>query len=169
MKLNCAALCIVATAWVGSASAFVPSSSLNHQKRSVVTAHYMFSGAGAGMPSEDNPEQEKMIEKAAAQMGMSVAEYKLGVSARMRLTEQLDSARVSQGSDAVKVERDVNNPPKYIEVTITDDGKALGKDKLSQELVSAFKKAANESKTVRQKYQKDMMEFISSQIKKQGM
>ena len=64
------------------------------------------------------------IEQAAASMGMSVEEYNLGMRARIRLTEELDSARISSGDERVSVTRDGNNPPKFLEIEITDAGKA---------------------------------------------
>jgi hypothetical protein len=132
-----------------------------------LTRRGMFGGAGAGLPSEDNPEEMKKMEEAAKQMGMSVAEYKLGISARLRLVEQLNSARVKGGKDAtVSVERDGNNPPKHLEITITEAGKALGKDALSAELIKALKAASDASRVTRTEAQRGMMTYIGDEMKK---
>ena len=127
----------------------------------------MFGGAGEGMPSEDNPEDLKKMEDTAKAMGMSLEEYKLGIGARVRLMAELDAARVKGGTtDKVAVERDGNNPPKFLEITITDDGKALGKEQLSKELVKALKVAAEGSQKARVEAQKGMMTFVSEEMKK---
>jgi hypothetical protein len=130
---------------------------------------FMFSGAGSGGAMEENPEQMKMIEQTAKAMGMTVEEYQLGVSARVRLTNNMDSARVVGGDGSkVSVERDANNPPKHLQVTITEAGKALGKDAVSKALVGAFKSSSEEARAKRAEYQKDMMTFISEEMKKRG-
>lgn len=122
-----------------------------------------------GVPSEDNPEELKKMEDAARQMGMSLPEYKLGISARLRLVEQLNSARVSGGNTAtVAIERDGNNPPKHLEITITDAGKVLGKDAMSAELIKALKSASDASRNARTEAQKGMMTFIGEEMKKLG-
>jgi hypothetical protein len=127
----------------------------------------MFGGAGAGVPNEDNPEDLKQMEDAAKSMGMSLGEYKLGMGARTRLTEELDATRLTAGKvDTVLVERDGNNPPKFLEVTITDAGKALGKDAVSKELVAALKEASDDSRKARTDAQKNMMTYISEEMKK---
>ena len=129
----------------------------------------MFGGAGAGIPSEDRPEEMKQMEEAAKQMGMSVEEYKLGMSARVRLVEALNKARVFGGNkDTVSVERDGNNPPTFIQISITETGKALGKEKLSQELVRALKTASDNSRESRTEEQKRMMSYIGDEMKKIG-
>jgi DNA-binding protein YbaB len=153
---------------VGSAAAF----SLTTRTDSCsncrsLTRRGMFGGAGAGVPSEDNPEEMKKMEEAAKQMGMSLAEYKLAISARVRLAEQLNSARVKGGKDGtVSVERDGNNPPKHLEITITEAGKALGKDALSAELITALKAASDASRVKRTEAQKGMMTYIGDEMKK---
>ena len=99
-------------------------------------------------------------------MGMSVNEYKLGVAARVRLTEGMDGARITAGdSGTVAIERDAHNPPKYLKVTITEDGKTLGKEEVGKSLVSALKSSAEEAKTKRAELQKDMMTYISEEMK----
>lgn len=165
MKLNSAFLL---AAFAGSASAFAPSTASS--ARSALTRQNMFGGAGAGIPSEDNPEELKQMEQAARQMGMSLEEYKLGISARMRLVEELNAARVKGGNVAtVSIERDGNNPPKYLEISITDAGKALGKEAVSAELVKALKTASDASRIARTEAQKGMMTFIGDEMKKLGV
>ena len=127
----------------------------------------MFGGAGAGAAMEDDPEAQAQIEAAAKSMNMSVEEYKLGMSARAKLTEQLNNARVSAG-DKVVVTRDGNNPPAFLDISISEDAKAAGKDVVSKDLVAALKKASDQSRTVRQQAQKDMMAFIQDEAKKLG-
>lgn len=159
MKLAAALLCL-SSAW-----AFAPAT----RPQMILTAPNMFGGAGEGVPSEDNPEELEAMKQAAASMGMSLEEYKLGISARMRLTKQLDAARVSGGSkDKIAVERDGNNPPKFLEITVSEAGKALGKDGVSKELVTALKTASDESRSVRSGAQKDMMIWIQDEMKKLG-
>jgi len=134
-----------------------------------LTRQHMFGGAGAGMPSEDNPEELKAMETAAKQMGMSLEEYKLGMSARLRMTEQLNAVRVTGGSpDKVAVERCGNNPPQFLEITITEQGKAMGKDAVGAELCKALKTASDASRTARTDAQKSMMGYISEEMKKLG-
>ena len=149
-----------------SAAAFTAAPSAG-SVRNTLTRQYMFGGAGAGVPNEDNPEEMKAMEQQAKQMGMSLEEYKLGVSARVRMVEQLNAIRVTAGSpDKVAIERDGNNPPKFMEITITDEGKALGKENVSQELVKALKTASDSSRSSRMEAQKTMMMFIQEEIKK---
>lgn len=133
------------------------------------TQRNMFGGGGAGVPSEDNPEELAKMEQAAKAMGMSLDEYKLGMNARVRLTNELDAARVTAGkTNIVTVERDGNNPPKYFNIVITEDGKKLGTSALSTELVSALKMASESSRTKRTDAQKNMMSYIGDEMKKLG-
>lgn len=133
------------------------------------TARHMFSGAGESAPKEDDPESLAKMEQAAKSMGMSLDEYMVAMNARIELAKTLDSTMVSAGKkEYVKVERDVNNPPKSFKVTVTEEGKALGPEGLSKELVNAVKAAAEESKTGRVAAQKKMMGYISEQLKEQG-
>jgi hypothetical protein len=127
----------------------------------------MFGGAGAGAPAEDDPEAEEQMKKAAAAMGMSVAEYKLAIQARQQLENSMNSKIVTGGkADTVLVERDVNNPPKKFEIKITEAGKALGRDKLSTELVSALKTAQEASKKGRIEAQQEMLKWVQSNAPK---
>jgi len=137
--------------------------------RPVATQLGMFGGAGAGAAMEDDPEAQAQIEAAAKSMNMSVDEYKLGMRARVKLAEELDNARVEVGNDKVSINRCANNPPKFMEITITDGGKAAGKEALSKELVTALKSASDASRTKRQQAQKSMMLFIQDEAKKLGM
>lgn len=149
----------------GAASAFAPSP----LARDNLTQQFMFGGAGGGVPTEDNPEEMKAMEAAAKQLGMTLDEYKLGIAARVRMTAALDKARVTGGSpDKVFVERCGNNPPKYLEITITEAGKALGKEGVSAELCKALKTAADASRSSRVEAQKSMMGYISEEMKKIG-
>lgn len=132
----------------------------------ISTPREMFSGAGEGMPNADDPEEQKKMEQAAKAMGMSVAEYKLGISARVRLSNELDAARIKAGNtDTVEIERDANNPPKLMEFTVTDAGKELGAEGFSKELCEALKKASDDSRKIRAEAQKGMMQFIQEEMK----
>jgi len=129
----------------------------------------MFGGAGAGSPTEDDdedssPEAVAGIERAAAQMGMSAAEYKLAMRAREQLVKSMDEKIVTAGSaDTVLVERDVNNPPKKLDITISEAGKALGRDELSKKLVDALNKGSEAAKKGRTEAQQDMLKWVQSQ------
>jgi hypothetical protein len=126
----------------------------------------MFSGAGKNAPKEDNPEEIAKMEQAAKSMGMSLDEYTVAMNARLELTKALDSTMVTGGKPGlVTLERDVNNPPKAFTFTITEEGKALGPEKLSKELIAAMKSASESSKAGRTEAQKRMMNFITEQLK----
>jgi len=127
----------------------------------------MFGGGGAGAPTEDDPEAMKQMEAAAAQMGMSLAEYQLGIKARMKLNEDLSSMRIKEGDEAtVSVNRDANNPPQFMEIKITEAGKELGKDAVSEKLVASLKQAQDAARTGRGEAQKKMMVFIGDEMKR---
>jgi hypothetical protein len=130
----------------------------------------MFSGAGAGMPAEDNKDEQEAIQKAAASMGMTVEEYQLGMRARLRLTETLDTAKivVSNDSKSITITRDANNPPKTFEVELTDEGKAAGADALSTSLCTLMKQGNEKSRESRTAAQKEMMTYIADEMKKMG-
>lgn len=130
------------------------------------TQQYMFGGAGAGSPTEDDldPEAEAGLQQAAAQMGMSVEEYRLAMRAREQLVKSMDSKIVTGGdADTVLVERDVNNPPRKLDVTITEAGKALGSEALSKKLVEAMSKGSDAAAKGRQEAQQDMLKWVQSQ------
>mmetsp|Transcript_21922 Transcript_21922/g.45055 ORF Transcript_21922/g.45055 Transcript_21922/m.45055 type:complete len:165 (-) Transcript_21922:235-729(-) len=130
------------------------------------TQQYMFGGAGAGSPTEDDldPEAEKGLEVAAAQMGMSVDEYRLAMRAREQLVKSMDSKIVTAGDEAtVFIERDVNNPPRKFDVTITEAGKALGPEAVSKQLVEALQKGSEAAAKGRQEAQQEMLKWVQSQ------
>lgn len=124
----------------------------------------MFGGSGAGVEEED-PEKLKMLEQGAKSMGMSVEEYQLGIRARERMAEEMDSFRTSSGTEVV-VERDGNAPPKHITVTISDEAKAKGKKAVQDQIVAALKETNEASKKGREEAQKNMMMYIGEEIKK---
>ena len=128
------------------------------------TQRYMFGGSGAGTPTEDDPEAEAANEQAAGAMGLSAEEYKLAMRAREQLVESMGSKIVTTGNaDTILVERDVNNPPKKFEVTITDAGKALGPEAVSKELVNALKKGSEAAAQGRKEAQQEMLKWVQSQ------
>ena len=121
------------------------------------------------MPSEDDPEQLAQMEKAAKAMGMSLEEYRLGMTARVRLAKKLDESKVAAGdAGTVSIERDANNPPKMLEIKITDAGKELGASKVGAALVAALKTCSDEARKKRAEAQKDMMTYISDEMKALG-
>jgi len=61
------------------------------------------------------------------------------------------------------IERDVNNPPKKFEVTITDAGKELGREILSKEIVKALDKCKVEAAKGRQEAQQEMLKWVQTQ------
>mmetsp|Transcript_8019 Transcript_8019/g.10015 ORF Transcript_8019/g.10015 Transcript_8019/m.10015 type:complete len:165 (+) Transcript_8019:140-634(+) len=144
-------------------SGFAPISA----RRSIATQRQMFSGAGEAAPKEDDEGQLAEMEKVAKAMGMSLEEYQLGMNARVRMETDINDLRVTGGdpSKGVSVERDGNSPPRHLVITVTDDGKALGKEALEKELVGALKDAGEKSKEGRQEAQKKMMQFIAEQMK----
>jgi len=136
------------------APAFRPASSpaLSSQRN-------MFSGSGTGT-TDDDPEAQAKMEQTAKAMGMSVEEYQLGVKARVKLNNDLDTMRVKGGSEGITVERCGNNPPKFLEITITEDGKAKGKETVQKEIVVALKAAGEDAKKGRAEAQKNMVRGI---------
>lgn len=165
--------------------AFAPSSSvpLFHDQRqpqqtistapasvsSSPTQRSMFGGAGDGANFDDDPAMDAQMELAAKQLGIPLDEYKLGLQARMRLTKQLDEARITAGDETkIAVERDANNPPKFLDIIITEEGKALGKDIVTKELLAQLQSTAEYAKTKRGNAQRDMMMWIGEEMKKRG-
>ena len=130
----------------------------------------MFSGNALDVEEEEDEEKRLQIEQMAKAMGMSVEEYQLGMNARARMQRSIDDLRVIGGDVAqgVSVERDGNMPPKHLVVTVTEEGKAMGKAKLEKALVDALKSASEKSKVGRTEAQKDMMKYISDSMKKMG-
>ncbi|KAG7362814.1 hypothetical protein IV203_026174 [Nitzschia inconspicua] len=128
------------------------------------TQLFMFGGAGAGSPAEDDEAGEEAMKKTAAAMGMSVGEYKLAMQARQKLVSAMDDKIVTGGkADTVLVERDVNNPPKKFEIKITESGKALGKETVAKDLVAALKTASEAARKGRVEAQQEMMKWVQSQ------
>mmetsp|Transcript_22533 Transcript_22533/g.55839 ORF Transcript_22533/g.55839 Transcript_22533/m.55839 type:complete len:165 (-) Transcript_22533:190-684(-) len=160
-SLSFTLLCVQALA----ASAFTSVAPVS-KSCSSSTQQHMFGGAGAGSPTEDDldPEAEKGLEVAAAQMGMSVDEYRLAMRAREQLVKSMDSKIVTAGDEAtVFIERDVNNPPRKFDVTITEAGKALGPEAVSKQLVEALKKGSDAAAKGRQEAQQEMLKWVQSQ------
>jgi hypothetical protein len=130
----------------------------------------MFSGGALEIEEEEDDEKRAQIEQMAKAMGMSVEEYQLGMNARSRMENAINDLRVVGGeeSSGVFVERDGNMPPKHLVVTVTEEGKKVGKAKLEKMLVEALKSASEKSKVGRDEAQKDMMKYISESMKKMG-
>uniref|UniRef100_A0A7S1ZM99 Uncharacterized protein n=1 Tax=Trieres chinensis TaxID=1514140 RepID=A0A7S1ZM99_TRICV len=167
MKVSLSAILLAVCC--ASATAFVPAAPSRGQS-TFLTQRYMFSGAGAAAPKEDDPEAMAQLEKMASAMGMSVEEYQLGLRARVKMEESIDSLRVT-GGDAEKgvtVERDGNTPSKHFVITITEDGKALGKEALEKELVAALKSTSDQAAKGRTAAQQNMMQFIAEEMKAMG-
>ena len=150
---------------ISSAAAFAPVA----RPVTVSTQLSMFGGGGAGSAMEDDPEAQAQIEAAAKSMNMSVDEYKLGMRAREKLNEELTGARVEGGGGDVSVTRDANNPPNFMEISITETGKAAGQEALSKDLCAALKSASDASRTKRAEAQKAMMLFIQEEAKSMGL
>jgi len=156
---------------LANTTAFSPVTTFNPTTVSVTTTQrQMFGGTGKGLPVEDDEEKIKQDSAIANAMGMSLEEYQLGMRARMKMEEDISKIRASGGdaSKGVTVERDGNSPPKHLVVTVTDDGKALGKVELEKELVKALADATTKSKKGREEAQKGMMQFIAEQMKTMG-
>ena len=149
--------------YMGSASAFAPAAKFS-TKNSLIQKN-MFSGAGAASPKEDDQGQLAEMERIAKAMGMSIDEYQLGINARMRMETDISELRVKVGDDKVSVERCGNSPPQHLVITVTDEGKALGKAALEEKLVASLKEASTQSKKGREQAQQKMMQFISEQMK----
>ena len=160
---------VLVAAFCVSVSGFVPASR-STSLSSFLTHRHMFSGAGAAAPKEDDSEGLEQVEKMAKAMGMSVEEYQLGVRARMKMEESINDIRVTGGDKAkgVSVERDGNTPSKHFIITITDEGKALGKANLERELVAALKSANDQAAKGRSSSQQEMMQFIAEEMKTMG-
>ncbi|CAJ1950776.1 unnamed protein product [Cylindrotheca closterium] len=162
-------LSIIATfsLFLSQSAAFAPMMrQQQQQQQQSLTQMNMFGGAGEGRPKEDNPEEAAQIEQAAKAMGMSVDEYMIAMNARKQLAETMDKTMISAGSaDKVEVKRDVNNPPKTLEIIITEAGKGLGPEALSKELCTSLKSASDEARKGRAEAQKTMMNFITQQLK----
>mmetsp|Transcript_8394 Transcript_8394/g.15252 ORF Transcript_8394/g.15252 Transcript_8394/m.15252 type:complete len:177 (-) Transcript_8394:271-801(-) len=130
----------------------------------------MFSGGALDVEEEEDDEKRAQIEQMSKAMGMSVEEYQLGMNARLRMEDNINELRVVGGEEStgVTVERDGNMPPRHLVVTVTEEGKAMGKDRLEKAIVDALKDANEKSKEGRDGAQKEMMVYISDSMKKMG-
>jgi len=169
----CAASLVLVTS--NSATAFAPISPNYMSTATATTATTasttlsMFSGSSLDVEEEEDDEKRSQIEQMAKAMGMSVEEYQLGMNARGRMENAINDLRVESGNAAtVLVERDGNMPPKFLKVTVTTAGKALGKAALEKEIVGALKGASEQSTKGRDDAQADMMKYISESYKKIG-
>ena len=116
------------------------------------------------MAVDSSAKDAEGLANAAAAMGMSAEEYKLAMRAREQLVKSMDAKMVKGGNaDTVLVERDVNNPPKQLDITITEAGKELGRDALSKKLVDAINKGSEEARKGRQECQQEMLKWVQSQ------
>ena len=169
MKTSAVSIAVAAAvACVPSSLAFSPAPASARQS---LIQRNMFSGAGEAAPKEDgDPEEAKKMEEMAAAMGMSVQEYQLGIGARLRMEKQLDEIRLTGGDESkgVTVERDANTPSKHLVVKVTEEGKALGKEGLEEELIAALKASSDEAGKARGNAQQDMMAYIGEEMKKMG-
>ena len=86
------------------------------------------------------------------------------VKQRLRLGYYRDAAHATRPT----VERDGNMPPKHLVMTVTEEGKAMGKEKLEKTIVEALKDASDKSEVGRGEAQKGMMKYISESMKKMG-
>jgi DNA-binding protein YbaB len=139
--------------------------------QSTTSSLNMFSGGALDIEEEEDDEKRTQMEQYAKAMGMSVEEYQLGMNARVRMETAINDLRVIGGDAAngVTVERDGNMPPRHLVVTVTDEGKAKGKEAMEKLIVDALKSAADKSTVGRNEAQKDMMKYISDSMKKMGM
>jgi DNA-binding protein YbaB len=137
------------------------------------TSRFMFGGSGVSPLEEDDdlnvavdPEKESQLEATAKAMGITVKEYKLILKSQETMQKALNSLRVSGGNSAtVMVELDGNSPPKHLKVSVTEDGKALGKATLEKELVSALKQAGEAAKKGQADVMRQMQEDIAKAYK----
>ncbi|KAL3915452.1 MAG: hypothetical protein SGILL_005647 [Bacillariaceae sp.] len=164
MKISTAAALLLLSAKACAFTTVVVPPSKTATSMMANTQLFMFGGAGAGAPAEDDEAAEEQLNKAAAAMGMSAQEYKLALQARTQLQNAMDEKIVKGGKeDSVLVERDVNQPPKKFDITITEAGKAKGGESVSKELVAALKTASGAAKQGRAEAQQEMMKWVQSQ------
>ena len=133
----------------------------------------MFGGTGSTpLDDEEDEEKEKQIEQAAKAMGFSVNEYKLVLRMQNNLANSVNSLRVSGGNlenKGVSITMDGNSPPKFLNVEINDDGKALGKTALQKEVLAALKEASEKAKKEQQAAIQKMNQEIAEEMKRSGM
>jgi len=151
-------------AGVDPVSAFSP---LISQVSHSLTQRQMFGGAGAAAPKEDNQGEVQKMEQMAKSMGMSLEEYQIAMNARTRMEESINNIR-AVGGDAnkgISAEVDGNSPFKHLVVSITEEGKSLGKAAVEEAIVSALKAASANSKKDQETAQAEMMTFIGDSLK----
>ena len=134
----------------------------------------MFGGAGSTPldDDEEDEEKEKQIEQAAKAMGFSVNEYKLVLRMQNNLANSVNTLRVSGGNldnKGVCITMDGNSPPKFLDVEINDDGKALGKTALQKEVLACLKEAGEKAKKEQQAAIQKMNTEIAEEMKRNGM
>jgi len=164
-------------AWLSTilgAAAFAPQVKFCPSTESIVdkvSRRYMFTGSGQGLPIEDDEEKLAEMEKQAKSMGMTLEEFQLGNQARVKMEQEITNIRAKGGDESkgITVEKDGLSPPKHLVIKITDVGKALGKDAFEKELVAAFKTASEASEKARNEANKNMMVYISEELKKRGV
>lgn len=148
------------------ASAFAPAFVSRPVTVAAPTELSMFGGGGDGaLLEDDDPEKMKAMEDAAKSMGMSVGEYQLGIKARMKFEKEISDMRFSAGNDDIGLEVDGKSPAGFLEIKISEAGKAKGKDAISTELTAAFKTTSNNGRDGRAEAQKGMMKYIQEQMK----
>jgi len=129
----------------------------------------MFGGAGALEEDDEYSEEEEAnIQAAARQLGFSPSEYKLVLRMQKNLADAVNTLRVTGGEGDVTVTMDGNSPPKFLEVKITDEGKALGKAALEKTLLTAMKDANEQAKKGQQAAVTNMNADIAEEMKKMG-
>eukprot|EP00542_Grammatophora_oceanica_P012631 CAMPEP_0194046372 /NCGR_PEP_ID=MMETSP0009_2-20130614/21060_1 /TAXON_ID=210454 /ORGANISM="Grammatophora oceanica, Strain CCMP 410" /LENGTH=162 /DNA_ID=CAMNT_0038691633 /DNA_START=29 /DNA_END=517 /DNA_ORIENTATION=- len=126
------------------------------------TSQHMFGGSGSA-PNFDDPEEKEKYEKAAKAFGMSVDDYILAEKARMKITDDMANGRVSGGSDDIGVETDLFAQHQFIDIKLTEDGKAKGAETVATELAAAFKSCTEEATKGRAKIQQGVMEYVKTQ------
>ena len=159
------------TAFSPSTAAFSRSYIASQPARSS-TQQYMFGGAGSPLEEDDEytEEEQANIAAAATQLGFSVDEYKLVLRMQKNLANSVDSLRVTGGdaSKGVTITMDGNSPPKFLEVDINDEGKALGKAGLESSIIAALKEANAQAKKGQEEAVKKMNGDIAEEMKKMG-
>jgi len=174
LSLNIIAASIALFAGQSNAFSVVPSftNGLTTTTQHASTSKLNMFGGGGALQEEDeiDEEQEAQIEQAASALGFSKDEYKLVIKMQQNLAKSVDSLRCKGGSDAkgVSVTMDGNSPPKFLEVEITDDGKALGKGEVESLLVTAIKDANEQARKGQAAAIQTMNQDIASEMKMMG-
>ena len=80
------------------------------------------------------------------------------------MVKSMDSKVYTIGdADTVQIERDANNPPRKFDVTITEAGKALGREEVSKKLVDALSKGSDAAAKGRTEAQQEMLKWVQAQ------